>query len=392
MQMKVLLINDFEYEGGAEKVFRDTKEILKEQFEIRSYVGSKRHKLKKNPLQYLYSTPHKKQIRNVLDDFQPEIIHIHAFSHILSPSIFQSIRKYKQAANKNVKVVYTAHDHQLICPSSGYFQYKKKKLYPLLTKVPHWLQMFRMRLDNRSFLHSWLKKMQWLIGNKIVRIGQVIDLIITPSYYMKEMIEQGFEGEIRMIRNPIELNIRSTKTVNKGPARMAFIGRLSHEKGLVGFLNHLADIEEQGYKLDIIGEGTEKSAIEQVIYERSLSNRVTMLGSIEHSILMKKLSDCYEVIVLPSICYENAPLSLVEAANAGLSIFASNLGGIKEISDICGDNFLFDPNSMTSIKEQLHLCLNHLKTGQPKLNVITDFSSEYYKKQISQAYLSVLRE
>ena len=57
----------------------------------------------------------------------------------------------------------------------------------------------------------------------------------------------------------------------------------------------------------------------------------------------------YNAFVLPSTWYENAPLSIVEAAMSGLRILTVNEGGMKEMGELCEDAYFFsyeDPKSL----------------------------------------------
>ena len=68
------------------------------------------------PFQILYSTEAAKKIRKVLDDLQPDVVHVNNFNFQLTPSILYAIRKYEKQTGRTVRIVYTAHDSQLVCP------------------------------------------------------------------------------------------------------------------------------------------------------------------------------------------------------------------------------------------------------------------------------------
>ena len=59
----------------------------------------------------IYSFEAKHKIRSLLNEFSPDIVHLHIFQHQLSPSILPEIKKH------NIPVVYTAHDLKLVCPN-----------------------------------------------------------------------------------------------------------------------------------------------------------------------------------------------------------------------------------------------------------------------------------
>ena len=63
----------------------------------------------------------RKKIRLVLDDFQPDVVHLNNIQYHLTPSVILEIARYRRETGSLVRIVYTAHDYQLICPSHGLF-------------------------------------------------------------------------------------------------------------------------------------------------------------------------------------------------------------------------------------------------------------------------------
>ena len=78
--------------------------------------GSKLAKLT-YPLKTIYSKEARTKIRQVLDDFQPDVCHINNFNYQLTPSIIVEIQKWRKETGKNCRIVFTAHDYQLVCPN-----------------------------------------------------------------------------------------------------------------------------------------------------------------------------------------------------------------------------------------------------------------------------------
>jgi hypothetical protein len=78
--------------------------------------GSKLSKLL-YPIKTIYSSEARKKIRLVLDDFQPDVCHLNNFNYQLTPSIILEIRKWEKQSGHKCKIIYTAHDYQLVCPN-----------------------------------------------------------------------------------------------------------------------------------------------------------------------------------------------------------------------------------------------------------------------------------
>ena len=135
--MKILMINKFLYpNGGSETYIFKLGDYLKSQGHEVQYFGmehkgrcvgnnvevytsnmdfhggSKLFKLT-YPLKTIYSSEARKQIRKVLEDFKPDVCHLNNFTYQITPSVILEIKKW----NPKCKIVFTAHDYNLICPN-----------------------------------------------------------------------------------------------------------------------------------------------------------------------------------------------------------------------------------------------------------------------------------
>lgn len=53
----------------------------------------------------------------MLDDFQPDVVHLNNFNYQITPSVILEVKKYEKDTGHRVKIVFTAHDYQLVCPN-----------------------------------------------------------------------------------------------------------------------------------------------------------------------------------------------------------------------------------------------------------------------------------
>lgn len=139
--MKILFVNKFLHpNGGSETYIFKLGDYLKKQGHDVEYFGmehegrcvgnrvnvytkdmdfhdaSKLDKLS-YPIKTIYSREARKKIRLVLNDFQPDVIHLNNFNYQLTPSMILEIQKWKKQTGNKCKIVFTAHDYQLICPN-----------------------------------------------------------------------------------------------------------------------------------------------------------------------------------------------------------------------------------------------------------------------------------
>ena len=139
--MKVLMINKFLYaNGGSETYIFKLGEVLKQHGHEVQYFGMEHEgrcvgnrvnaytsdmdfhggsKLSKltYPIKTIYSKEARVQLRKVLDDFKPDVCHLNNFNYQLTPSIILEIVKWRKETGRDCKIIFTAHDYQLVCPN-----------------------------------------------------------------------------------------------------------------------------------------------------------------------------------------------------------------------------------------------------------------------------------
>ena len=129
--MKILMVNKFHYlKGGSEKYYFELAELLREKgHEIAFFSMQNEKNIKTDCKEYfvenidlnsnnklkaldvIYSKKNKQKMIEALEEFKPDIVHINNFQRQLSASIIDAIKE------KNIPIVFTAHDVQAVCPS-----------------------------------------------------------------------------------------------------------------------------------------------------------------------------------------------------------------------------------------------------------------------------------
>lgn len=376
--INVLLINDFLYGGGAEVVFREINNILaNNQIHADVFYKEEKQKLNKSPISYIYNHSNKRKLEQLFKYNIYDVVIVLNYTSALSPSILSVINDYKQ--QQGFKVIYNAHDAHLICPNSGlnYFQNGKMMRFSEEMSISSFL--FK-RLDYRGHIYSILKKIQWLIAYKILKLHNTIDLIVTPSHFLKDRINSFYpDKNIIVVRNPAidDCYGLSSRIGLKGEIiHIVFFGRLSDEKGLIPFVEALKNVTIP-FIFDIYGDGKIKKELEKAISENGLQSKISLKGSVDHETLLQNLIN-YDAMVLPSIMYENAPLSIVEAAANQLHILTMQYGGMEELAKCVKNYYFINPLS----SEKLESIFTNLKKARFEPSDLSMFTKKVFEKQI----------
>jgi glycosyltransferase involved in cell wall biosynthesis len=121
--------------------------------------------------------------------------------------------------------------------------------------------------------------------------------------------------------------VRSTQT-----PRLAFVGRLTAEKGCDIFLDAIAVCRRRNldFAVDIFGDGPEREWLERHAQVLGVDDRVRFHGSGNHARVLAELP-VFRALVVPSIWDEVAGIVALEAMAAGVAVIASRVGGLADI-------------------------------------------------------------
>ena len=366
--MKIVLVNKFWYErGGAEKVVLLTKELLEKAGHAVEIFGmnhpdnlffnkyfidsidydraSAWQKIKYG-IKAIYNRQAAQNFEQLLKDFQPDVIHFHNIYHQLSCSIIGVADKMK------IKSVMTLHDYKFISPNYNLFHHGQ------IDESCIGGNYYRCILNNcmESFSESWLAVIEaYFVGYK--KYKQLITKFISPSCFLKsKFIQAGYlPSMIEHLPNPLPDS--SFKFISDDDGFVLFVGRLSEEKG-VKYLIEVAKILS-GVNFKIVGDGPDKQKIENLIKEYKLKN--VELAGWQSSAVVDGLIKKARLMVVPSVWYENAPLSILESKAHGKVVVASNLGGISEL---LSEDLLCEPADVLMLAqkvEQWFVCPDEIR-------------------------------
>ena len=157
-----------------------------------------------------------------------------------------------------------------------------------------------------------------------------------------EMVAMGINKEkIHVIYNGVDhqkFHLQDTTSNKNTDDYILYVGNLKKEKGVLELLNGFAAISEKYPTLKLLyaGPGSLHNEISSQAKQLAISNKVTLLGSVDHHQLPELIGQA-RVLALPSY-NEGVPNVVLEAMACGTAVLATNVGGIPEIVNekICG--------------------------------------------------------
>ena len=287
----------------------------------------------------LWSTSAARGLDEVIDAFRPDVAHLHNIYHQLSPSILRPL------ARRGIPTVMTLHDYKLACPS---YLFMAGGEVCEACLGGHFSQAVRRRCKDGSLVSSGVLAMELAIHTATRAYG-TIGAFICPSRFMATKMTQAGVFPERMRQSPHFID-PSAIPVAVAPGQGAvFAGRLSAEKGIDTLIEAVAQLPDA--QLDIAGDGPLRAWLEALAGSRA-PGRVRFHGHMAKADLHELIRSA-AVAVLPSRCYENQPLVVLEAFACGVPVVCSDLGGMPELVEPGVDGALAPPNAPDALARQL---------------------------------------
>lgn len=300
----------------------------------------------KATLNFIYSLKAKKNIARLIDDFKPDVAHIHNIYHHLSISILDILR------NKKIPVIMTLHDYKLICPN--YSLFSNNEICERCKKYNYYNAII-YKCVKKSRLASILACLEMYFCKMLKIYENNIDVFIAPSRFIQnKLVDFGIDRK-KIFYLPHAINLNLFEPNFEPGEYIVYFGNICYRKG-----THLLLTVAKQFKhipLKVIGEGPYKRVLQQQVSEYNLKN-VELLGYKPVNELIDVVSKAL-LVVIPSLWYEVAGLTIYEAFALGKCVVASDIGGIPEIVKDGINGILFQPGDEQDLLEKIVYLLNN---------------------------------
>lgn len=360
--MKVLQINNVHYRrGGADAVYLNTGELLLQhgnEVVFFNMLKSKNLPCKderywveglensKNPwsivkrLRNLFYNPEAaRKMEELIIAEKPDIAHVHLFWGMgISPSICKVLKKY------HVPLVHTAHDYHIICPVALLMDTKANVCETCQGK--YYFKACLKGCSHNGRIATCIKVAEQYYHNLIYNPIDVLQgIIYVSNFSQKKHLE--YMPSLAQVKSAVIYNFNTTGALRNDYSGKYFLyyGRLAQEKGLFTLLE--AFRQNSKLHLKVVGAGPLEDSLRQ-----QLPDNVEMLGP-KYGDELFELVKGARFVCVPSECYENNPLTIVEAYSFGVPVIGSQLGGITEIIRDGETGFLFESKNAGSLSSVL---------------------------------------
>ena len=363
--MKILMVNKFLYpRGGSESYMLKLGDQLRAlghevqyfgMYDEKNTVGNEAGLTTSNmdfhstgaarflyPFKIIYSREAEKKIGKVLDQFKPDVVHMNNINFQLTPSIFYAIKK------RNIPLVQTVHDYQMICPNHLLYSFKETKPCERCIHGSKW-NCFKYSCIHDSKVKSLLGSLEAKLYN-FLKTYKKVDLYVCPSYFLESKLLSAsnlYKGKTFTIHNFIEKKNVPSKLQDSEPY-IVFAGRLSKEKGIELLAETAKKLPQ--YKFVVAGNGPDGDCL------KGISN-VKLTGFLTGTELVNVMANA-KLMIVPSVWYENCPLTILEAHSMGVPVVAMNSGGMAELIEDGKTGGLAMASTVEAVVEAIEKCLD----------------------------------
>ncbi len=248
------------------------------------------------------------EIKKLLDDFQPDVIHLQT-----AETIALAIVRY---ARKN-KIPLVSTGHAYPDNVTGQFKFLKPVKKPVDAAV-------------RAYMASFLKHSEYATAPTELAIEGLLP---------KD--RKNFKVEIEALSNGVDLSQYNTHPpkkailekyqIKKGVPRVLYVGRVDPEKSIGVVLEAFSEAVKKVPEAEflIVGDGIDRVNLEKKVEDLDLTEKVKFLGRI----MPPDLLDIYKTGTLFATASETETqgIVLIEAAATGLPLVAVDAGAVKEL-------------------------------------------------------------
>ncbi|MEZ4300820.1 MAG: glycosyltransferase [Polyangiaceae bacterium] len=299
----------------------------------------------------------------LVERIRPDIVHVGHLNH-LSTSLV------REAAGREIPVVFTLHDYWLMCPRGQFMQMFPEDPGVLWAACDGqedrkcaercYSRYFSGAPDEReadvAYWTGWVARRMKHVREMV----DLVDLFIAPARYLHDR----FRSELGLPERKLVYldygfatdRLSGRSRVPGEPFTFGYIGTHIPAKGIHDLIAAFGQVRGDA-RLRIWGRprGQDTDALRSLAagLPSGAADRVEWMSEYRNQEIVRDVLDRCDAIVVPSIWVENSPLVIHEAQQARVPVLTANAGGMAEYVGHEQNGLLFEHRSVRSLAEQM---------------------------------------
>jgi glycosyltransferase involved in cell wall biosynthesis len=387
--MRILLVhNYYQQPGGEDVVYEQERKLLENHgHQVVTYERTNSELLSFSAFQRLF-LPAKtiwagdayREILDLIRRESPRIAHVHNTFVQISPSVFAACRE------ERVPVVQTLHNFRLMCPGGNLF--RKGKVCEDCLESGLW-QGVRHACYRGSYAATATTALM-LAVHRTARTWSngPSGYIALTEFSKRKFIGAGLPKE--------KVHVKPNFVApDPGPKQefgncVVYAGRLSPEKGVPTLLHAWRQLRIP-IPLQVVGDGPLRPELDQMVSQGNIPN-VVFAGRLSSQETRSRMRRA-RLLVLPSQCYENFPMAVVEAFACGTPVVCSRLGAMQEIVSDHVNGLHFTPGKPDELARTLEWAWSHPQEIQSMGRAARqEYEQKYTSGQNYRALMAIYKQ
>lgn len=377
--MRVLVAhNRYQFAGGEDSVVRVETAMLRERGHSVELLEADNHAIANTRTKLLAvaslfgSSESYARMRERIDVFRPDVVHLHNWFPLLSPSVVRA------AADAHVPVVHTLHNFRMVCAGGS--------LYRDGT-VCH--QCVGKSLPLGPIAHGCYRGSR--TGSAAVSAAFAyhraagtwdgVTTFIALTEFQRDLLVQGGVDAKRLVIKPNFARDRGGAGRGDGGYAL-FVGRLTQEKGIRTALDAW-EKHDIGVPLRIMGDGPLADEVQQ---RASVLRRIEYLGQRSPEEVDAAMANAL-CLVFPSVCYEPFALTIIEAFARGTPVVAARLDSILGLVREAETGYTFPPGDESALADAIRGLHENVEAQQTMRATCRAFYESSYTEETNYRLL-----
>jgi glycosyltransferase involved in cell wall biosynthesis len=348
--MKILQVfNRYEHFGGEEACVREMEVALRTGHEVLTFYGSTKDFLGvgfvnkiQAPLKAIWNRNAFMALRKLQVAEQFDLWLVHNVFPGLSPAVYDAAR------DCGVPVVQYLHNYRFTCVN-GFLLNHGELCFRCLNG--NFLPAVQTRCWRESRVAGAVMGIS-LVRLRVVGVFRQVAHWVAISHAQKRIYARiGIpEEKISVLYHFYE----GPPKMGQGHGKdLLFLGRISPEKGVRLLVDAWLEEKIEDRYLWIVGDGPIRSELEQRARKCANIKFTGFLTGRELESVWREAA----LSIVPSVWEETFGRVLIESWAHGVPVLAARIGALPELIESTGAGWLFDPSSLSSLKQKLRLIL-----------------------------------
>lgn len=226
------------------------------------------------------------------------------------------------------------------------------------------------------------------------RTFKYADLLVANTFFLTSLLSNLGAHEDKIKTLPVSVDtdffFQKKDRNKKGPIKIITVGRLEIFKGQSFGIECVSSLIKAGYNIQylLIGEGSQKKILQNLIKEKQLENYITLAGSKNQEEVRNFLQE-HDIFLMTSITdpdygVESQGLVTAEAQACGLPVIAFDSGGVKYTFENGKSGFLVPECDVKEMADKIEFLIKDEKL----LHQMSETAVKYIQENFSRKKLN----